>query len=79
MRVILRVDGLLWEEEEVRKCSKTVEVSQLLRILNVEGVDEVALQCLRDSLGVLLSQRLQVGDRLVNMLHRQLLGVLVVP
>ena len=56
-----------------------MEISQLLQILNVEGVDEVALECLRDSVGVLLAQRLQVGDRLVTMLHRKLLGVLAVP
>jgi hypothetical protein len=74
--MILRDDGLLWE---VRKCLKAVEVSQLLRILDVEGVDEVALEGLRDSLGVLLTQRLQVGNRLVNMLNRQLLRVLTFP
>ena len=64
--MILRNDGLL---REVRKCLKAVEVSQLLRILDVEGVDEVALEGMRDSLGVLLTQRLQVGNRLVNMLN----------
>lgn len=64
---------------EVWKCPKAVEVSQILRILDVEGVDEVALEGMGDSLGVLLTQRLEVGYRLIDVLHGQLLGVLTVP
>ena len=64
--VILRGDrGRLrgvWQGREA------VEISQVLRILDVEGVDEVALEGKRDPLGVLLTQRLQVGDCLIDVL-----------
>ena len=64
--VILRGDGGL---RGVGQGPKAVEISQVLRILDVEGVDEVALEGKRDPLGVLLTQRLQVGYRLIDVLH----------
>jgi hypothetical protein len=65
--VILRGDGG-WQLR-VRQSPEAVEISQVLRILDIEGVDEVALEGVGDPLGVLLTQRLQVGDRLIDVLH----------
>ena len=53
--VILRGDGGR-QLRGVRQGPKAVEISQVLRILDVEGVDEVALEGKRDPLGVLLTQ-----------------------
>ena len=39
----------------------------------------MALEGIGDSLGVLLTQRLQVGNCLIDVLNGQLLGVLAVP
>jgi hypothetical protein len=64
--VILRGHRELWG---VWQGPEAVEVSQVLRILDVEGVYEVALEGKRDPLGVLLPQRLQVGYRLIDVLH----------
>ena len=51
--VILRGHRELWG---VRQGPEAEEVSQVLQILDVEGVDEVALEGKRDPLGVLLTQ-----------------------
>ena len=65
--VILRGEGR--QLRGVRQGPKAVEISQVLRILDVEGVDEVALEGMGDPLGVLLRQGLQVGHRLIDVLH----------
>ena len=75
--VILRGDGG-WQLR-VRQSHEAVEISQVLRILDIEGVDEVALEGMGDPLGVLLRQRLQVCNRLIDVLDRQLLGLPAVP
>jgi len=64
--MILRGEGR--QLRGVRQGPKAVEISQVLRILDIEGVDEVALEGKRDPLGVLLTQRLQVGYRLIDVL-----------